>query len=476
MWGQGSGKTHVAADIAAQMVCDFPKNTGFIAANTYQQLHQSTLKRIFQVWRSIWGFTEYDPKGNPEGVYVVDKKPPEHFVTEGHDLKRYHNTITFRWGTLVFTGSLDNYKAHDGKEFGWAILDETKDTKEEAVKDVIVARLRERGIYKKDGVLTPDPTGKPLNPLWIITSPAKVDWLNEFFNLLPYHDEIIEKAVSKTDYFCQETRPGFKTIVASTYHNEKNLPEGYIETRAKGVNKNTILMNIYGVPFAQTGGESFSSFDMGRNTGEVKHEYDPDKALHLSFDFNVVPYMTLKVFQIFEQGEGWRVIGLPEICPKSPNNTTAGACKQFLKRYSNHKGGVYVTGDPSGKQRDTRAEKGRNDFDIIRQELKSLKPIFRVARKAPNVVPRITFMNGIFAGETNITYIEDRNNSHTINDYIYIKEAPDGSKMKTRVKDPDTLQTYEKYGHTSDATEYFFCQFFDGEYARYSGKRKVSIA
>ena len=233
-------------------------------------------------------------------------------------------------------------------------------------------------------------------------------------------------------------------------------------------------MNVYGIPFGKTGGEAFGSFDMSSNVAPTS--YDPSKPLFLSFDFNVVPYMTLKVFQIHDLGGGkYQVQGLPEICPKSPKNNTLGTCKEFIRHYPEHEAGVFVTGDPSGKARSTRQESGKNDFTIIAEALKQYNPVMRHHTKAPSVVPRIQFMNSIFEGLTNIQYIEPPENRLTIRDFMYVKEAADGTKAKKKVKDPDTGQSYEKYGHTSDATEYFFTKFFEDLFKPFTGKKGYQI-
>ena len=78
----------------------------------------------------------------------------------------YSNIISFDNGAIIYIGSLDNAKAHEGKEFAYAILDETKDSKEQDVKDTILTRLRQKGLVIN---------GKEFNPLYILTSPAKVE-------------------------------------------------------------------------------------------------------------------------------------------------------------------------------------------------------------------------------------------------------------------------------------------------------------
>lgn len=117
--GYGSGKTYTGGLIAAEYIINFPKAVGLIGANTYQQLTKSTLKNIFETWNKQFGWVN--------GVhYVVDRIPPKHYIRYEQPLKSYENTICFGTGAILFTASLDNYKAIDGTEIAYAILDETK--------------------------------------------------------------------------------------------------------------------------------------------------------------------------------------------------------------------------------------------------------------------------------------------------------------------------------------------------------------
>src|SRR6185295_1843680 len=190
----------------------------------------------------------------------VDIIPPEHFNTDDHHYDSYHGKICFKWGTVIYKGSLENYKAHDGKEFGWAVLDETKDTREEAVKEVILGRLRERGIFKvnKLGEFINDDEGQPIpwNPLFIFTSPAKVKWINEWFELDDDQDEITKTIYLPDRYFRKKFSNKF-CVISSTHHNEKNLPSNYIDNQKANLNSSLRDLLIYGNPFAQTGGEYY---------------------------------------------------------------------------------------------------------------------------------------------------------------------------------------------------------------------------
>lgn len=229
----------------------------------------------------------------------------------------------------------------------------------------------------------------------------------------------------------------------------------------------------------QVGGEFYKSFNVNRNTGDTA--YNPELPLHLTFDFNVNPYMTCCVWQI----NGKNAVQLAEICTSSPHNTTKGVCNAFKAKFPKHTAGTFIYGDPSGMKEDTRSEKGYNDYFIILKELADYKPSLRVQKQAPPVVMRANFINTIFeVGYMGVNILIDKNCHKTIADYSYLKEDSDGTKLKEKQKDPSTGVTSEKYGHTSDANDYFICMAFANEFARYQagdisgvvsyGKNKVS--
>lgn len=449
--GQGSGKSHTAGFLSYHFVSNFPTAYGFIGANTDMQLTDSTLNRILKVWREEFRIEEYDDKTG-QGQYIIDKKPPEHFNTSGHDFRHYRNKISFINGCVIFIGSLENYKAHDGKEFAWAILDETKDTKEEAVKEVILGRLRQPGLKNNKG--------EDWNPLFILTSPAKVQWINEWFQLEDYEPEILGKIHDKEDYFSKVIDNKF-VVISSTFHNQRNLPSNYISEMLSNLPTELQEMLVYGNPFSKAGGEFYKGFD--RSTHIRSIPYDPDRPLHITFDFNVNPYMTMCVWQFHKSD---LIIGcqIDEVCLPSPKNSTQATCDEFIKRYPNHSAGLFVYGDPSGKNKDTRSETDKNDFTIIREKLRKYRPKLKIPRKAANVSLRGDFINAIFEKNFRSIYLFiAKQCKNTITDYTFLKEDSKGGKYKEKVKNKDTKVTYEKYGHTSDANDYLICEYFKAE-------------
>jgi len=464
MAGVGSGKTYLAGALSYYFILNFPKIKGMIAANTYLQLTQSTMFRIREVWK-----VQFDQIEGRD--YVVDKKPPGNFNTEDHNYDDYYNIISFENGAVIFKASLDKASAHEGKEVGWCMCDETKDSREQDIKDVILARLRQRGIFINGQGLTDKDTGRSFNPLYIFTSPAKVDWINEWFELDRWEGEIGTKIYEEKDFFRKEF--GNKCIsISSTLHNSNNVATGYIanmianHTDREGNLKQSGKRLIYADPFVKAGGEYFSSFDRISHVGD--YPFVKGEPIHISYDFNVVPYMTLLCFQIIHREKWWEVRCFDEFCLPSPKNSTEAITSEFRREYIDHlSNGLYYYGDPTGKSRDTRGR--RNDYDIIEGVLSRHLNNYsrRVAHRAAPVVQRRDFMNNIFDEKYDIRIFIDRKCSKLIADLEYLKEDIDGKKMKVKVKDPDTGQTYEKYGHCGDALEYFCTEAFQPYFKKF---------
>lgn len=491
--GVGTGKSHIIGLESAEFIVGWPEVLQFIGANTYRQLAQSTLKRVFDTWLAVFGWVK--------GIdYVVDNIPPATFRRFGAPLKSYESTICFANGAMLLTASLDNYKVLDGTEFGIAYLDETKDTKEEAVKEVIVARLRQQGIWIDEGgtlynrsnfnariadgrwrkVL--DGTGnltlvdehglqiRAYNPLKIYTSPAKVDWLNLWFGLTSHYEQIQKRIFSKTDFFHLADRNKC-VVISSTYHNQSNLPIGYIAKLLDSYagNQNLIDMLIYGSPIAKAGGEFVPTFARLEHVKPVA--FDPEATAHLTFDFNVVPHMTLVCAQLVTGVDGRQKLQVfREYCPAAPLNKTQAVCNLFVNEYADYlSNGLFYYGDPAGRARQTVSTEYTDNYDVIRQALAGYAGNYsdRVASVAPGVIKSRDFLVALFAGVYGIDIEIDESCEHLIHDLEYCKEGPDGKMLKPKYKDPLTKQTYERYGHALDAFRYLVCQLLNEYYQQF---------
>jgi len=206
------------------------------------------------------------------------------------------------------------------------------------------------------------------------------------------------------------------------------------------------------------GGEFYKKFSTARHVEAVEH--DPERSLHLTFDENVNPYLTLDVHQL----DGLRATQIDEICLVDPLNTLDETLKEFKRRYPDNGNTIYIYGDATSKKADAKLEKGKNFYTLIENRLKGWGYTFqrRVPPSNPNVEIRGNWLNKVFAERLDgIDIVIGGNCLKTIGDYNYLKQASDGTKHKEKTRNPMTKVTYEKYGHNSDANDYFYTYVFD---------------
>ena len=458
--GVGSGKTYLLGIKTYQLIRNFPTMRGFIGANTAMQLTQSTLFRIREYWKSV-GILEYDKLGCPHGQYIVNKQPPPHFKSDTHSFDSYYNIISFINGCVIFIGSLENSAAHSGKEMAWAVLDETWDTREDDVKEIILARIRQRGIYMVNGEMKHE--GKPeeqYNPLFIVTSPAKVEWINELFSLDKYVEEINAQIYSDTTFFHKEF-DNKCAVISSTYHNVHNVGENYIQNILDNNTQQRGAALIYACPFTTVGGEFYSSFNRIEHVANLK--YDEDKPLHLSFDQNSVPYNSCSIWQFEQKDNIWWTYCIDEIALENPRNSTEEVCEEFMLQYPRHKAGVFYYGDASGRSRSTMNKDFKHHYEIVEYKLKKylVSKSDRTVTKNPSLVKRRDFVNRIFENKLPIRLRIDEGCKKMIADMLYVKQAIDGGKDKHIVTDKITGDRYQKYGHLSDGADYLLTEAFN---------------
>jgi intein/homing endonuclease len=489
MSGQGGGKTMNIGVDTFEKIRSCPKAKGFIGANTHEQLTKTTLVKAFGIWKDLGGWTKYDAKSNPDGVFVVNRAPPSHFL-QNELLDDYRKTICFQNGALIFTGSLKNYLAHDGKEFAWCHLDETKDTKKEAVTDVIIGRLRQRGLFyfanevgqpfyfnneisnaeaKEQGLVA-------INPLYVHTSPSSsgVEWLLDLFKLKPFEKEIRETLADKFKFF-QRTHEDISVVIYQTYWNEKNLPEGHIDKEIRRMTLTEKLLFIDGFPFAKNGSEYFPDFDRSKTVIPARLvPVDFNGTFLMSMDFNVVPYITLLSSQTryvtkflndqtgekkdflqmndvdFKPIEVLQIFVQKEFLKSNPDNETDKVCKVFCEWLQLNEANCDILGygDATGQSRIVGLGNLTN-FKIIENAISQYFYYEKMVKKTnPSNRLRRTFMNRLFAGkypELEVYISEEC--VETIRDFEFLKQGVDGGKFKELEKDKSTGQSFQKIGH-----------------------------
>jgi hypothetical protein len=219
---------------------------------------------------------------------------------------------------------------------------------------------------------------------------------------------------------------------------------------------------IYANPFTATGAEYYSSFNRIEHVN--KCEYNPNIPIHITFDFNYVPYNSATVWQV-ELNEGVYYCNcIDEIILKNPRNSDQDMCETFLARYKHkHKSSLFIYGDATGKAGSTISKEIKSHIAALEKYLQPM--MSNISRRIPLSNPtndsRREFINRIFENKLPLRIRISDSCKTIIDDFIYTKQDQiNGGKDKHIVTDPETKEKYQKYGHTGDGAEYFLCQCF----------------
>ena len=243
---------------------------------------------------------------------------------------------------------------------------------------------------------------------------------------------------------------------------------------------NVYALGEWGV--IRTGSEFFGSFNRGKHTGECK--YNPDLALHVSVDNNVLPYISYTFWQIeydFGRGidpapGGIKIRQIDEIAAESPHNTARkSALLVVAKLREMGVDRIYLHGDASTRNVNTIDDHKRSFLDLVISTLQSegIEVIDCVGKRNPSVPMSGEFINAIFDNIiSDIRIIIGENCKISIEDYMSVQKDENGAILKTKVKNKITMQTYEEHGHISDTFRYVVCDLVREQFLSFSNRRK----
>lgn len=364
---------------------------------------------------------------------------------------------------VVLTGLDSEDKAKGVEGFSYVLFDELDQYEQNEYNQT---NLSLRGEGRKVFFATWNPVSKTS---WVKTKLVDTyEWLDTEYELPDKNSFVKISSCGTTILIKTSYKDNYWTVgspCCSYGYRDENLIRDY--EHLKTSDYNAYKVNVLGEwGTVNRGGEFYKSFKPELHV--IKSIlYNQDLPLHLSFDENVNPYLSLSVYQ----GEGLKTWKIDEICLENPKNTLHYVLTEFKRRYSNTKETIFIYGDRTSLKADTKLEKGQNFFTIIEDNLRAdgYNVRLRLPRKNPNVSSRGNFINEIFRNNIyGIDYKISENCIKTIDDYENVKEASDGTKLKEKKKHPITKVTYEKYGHLTDTDDYFICEYYKIEYEKYA--------
>lgn len=213
------------------------------------------------------------------------------------------------------------------------------------------------------------------------------------------------------------------------------------------------------------GNEWLYKFDYSSHVKPVK--YNPSLPTYLTYDFNVLPYMTLLAFQVSRENGVMYVRFYKEYCLEHPENTARAVTRAWIKDYrSDHRAPVSYCGDAAGESRIPGFGEAKA-FNEVRKELdpylhNESDMVFK--RQFFNEYAR-TMLNDILDQHVPIVVeIDERNCPKLIRDIQESREDTTGGLLKGKIKHPITGQMHEKNGHCVDAFKYGFLSVFSELY------------
>ncbi|MDE5870053.1 MAG: PBSX family phage terminase large subunit, partial [Muribaculaceae bacterium] len=139
---------------------------------------------------------------------------------------------------------------------------------------------------------------------------------------------------------------------------------------------------------------------------------------------------------------------------------------------------VYLHGDASTRAANTIDENKRSWLDLFIEGLKKhgIDVIDCVGNKNPNVSISGEFINTILEGEMEDTdIIIDEECKVSIEDYMSVQKDVNGGILKKRIKNKETGQSYEEYGHCSDTFRYVIVDLLSEQFIVFSNQRKRNL-
>jgi phage terminase large subunit len=314
-------------------------------------------------------------------------------------------------GSTVLLRSLDEPERLRGTNLAWFGVDELSYAREEAWLR-LEARLR-------------DPKAEKLCGFGAWT-PQGYDWIYKRFVHKPVSGyECVRAKPFENRYLLQRTPDYYERLETSydpRFYQQEALGE-YLNSRADRV---------------------YHCFNAAVHL--VRQAYDARKTLLWALDFNVAPMSSVLV-----QAHNGRLVAIDEIVLGRATTEEAGL--EFENRYKNHRAGLEIFGDASGRNMHTT---GMTDYTMLqgflyRAGFRNVK--LRVPQKNPPVLSRVQKVNALLTNALGEVRLEvDPSCEELIKDFEEVMFKPDSGVV-------DKLRDLRRT-HASDALGYLVWALF----------------
>ena len=298
-----------------------------------------------------------------------------------------HSLIETEFSDMGFTYTKDCIRHENGSYMFFKGLKEVNTASVENLK----------GVATSTDIFVVDEAQAVSKPVWDVLIPTLrkegcvlIAIYNRIRNDLPVEQAFFidyeNKKAPENTYFLEVNYPEIlhlgllsKQFVQRAELVKENKPEEYA----------TIYMNQPPDQSQRTVVKYFSSDNI------TPVQYCPEETLILTMDFNVDPMMWCVCHK-----DDTNLYQLDEIVIE--NCTTEDAVAEFINRYPNHKGDIFLCGDASGNYRKTQSN--QSDYNIVKNALlRHGYPINRIIQHTrgfnPPIVHRVRAFNKLVFGD-----------------------------------------------------------------------------
>ncbi len=178
IWGRGTGKSFIVGQEMNNINRTMPRSITSITGQTYGQLLTRTLPSSFKLLESL-GYKKYE-NAKEGGHYVINEKPPKHFLTPIEPVLKHTNFISFSNGTGYLLLSQERIGSARGPNVDREIIDEALTINKERYDQE--TSPTNRGNEEYFGKLSKDPVTQHHGFRYVSSMPFMPDqkWLLEY--------------------------------------------------------------------------------------------------------------------------------------------------------------------------------------------------------------------------------------------------------------------------------------------------------
>lgn len=409
--GLGSGKSFTLACAVASFA-KIPGSVGFLGAPSTDVMKEATWPQVQEALSKL-GIED-------ELHYVVNRRPPAAWGVKPFTKLNSSRIITFAWGSYLIVDGLENFNKRRGAEYDYILVDEFRDVKE-AARLVLIARARGRE-FKKLGMKT--------RIIYATTPPDNPLYLQEL---------------------SQQQNDDLRFIMTTSFENNANLPEGYIDSLLNVYDDETAEREVYGLLNAVVKNQFAYKFNEARHCKRL--EIEPLDEVYLSFDFNVDPSTALAI-----QSDGETYIHvLKEF--RIPNGDTPSTCHAIEAEYGHIDPYYLITGDATGNNRQSALYGALTHYEIIAEQLHVGASQIKTPASNASITNSRVLLNSMLQNFPDF-YIDPEGCPFLVKDLKFVEtEMGRNGKIGIKKQGKDKGMDYESMTHLLDCLRYYLQTF-----------------